>query len=70
MQILTNYCYFGLGCAVRFRLEAKQSENEAKKFSLRSEKKQLNRKNAKQTNLVGVFTQLGTSIVMLMKPQL
>jgi hypothetical protein len=30
---------FGLGCAVRFRFEAKQSENEAKNFSLRSEKK-------------------------------
>jgi hypothetical protein len=27
-----------LGCAVRFRLQAKRSENEAKNFSLRSEK--------------------------------
>jgi hypothetical protein len=29
---------FLLGCAVRFRFEAKRSENEAKNFSLRSEK--------------------------------
>jgi hypothetical protein len=28
-----------LGCAVHFRFEAKQSENEAKNFSRRSEKK-------------------------------
>jgi hypothetical protein len=27
-----------VGCAVRFRFEAKRSENEAKNFSLRSEK--------------------------------
>jgi hypothetical protein len=29
---------FRLGCAVRFRFEAKRSENEAKNFSLQSEK--------------------------------
>jgi hypothetical protein len=31
--------YTQIGCAVRFRFEAKRSENEAKNFSLRSEKK-------------------------------